>query len=107
MPLVNHKLKTKRDSGLQNNTSYRKAFLNRKLFPLNGTAYLCNCGHGGQNYYEGNYLVHTAKGNLLRGALFKEWTNIWNSSLQRTFTAGFEVYGEKAQDRKTQQWIFL
>ena len=52
----------------------------------------------GKTIDEANYSVHTAKGNLLQGAVFNEWANIWNSSLQRTFTAGFEVYGEKAQD---------
>ena len=52
----------------------------------------------GKTIDEANYSVHTAKGNLLQGAVFNEWTNIWNSSLQRTFTADFEVYGEKAQD---------
>lgn len=52
----------------------------------------------GKTIDEANYSLHTAKGNLLQGAVFNEWTNIWNSSLQRTFTADFEVYGEKAQD---------
>ena len=30
--------------------------------------------------------------------VFGEWTKIWNSDLVRTFTADFEVYGEKAQN---------
>lgn len=50
----------------------------------------------GKTIEEGNYTVHTAKGNLLQGAVFNEWTNTWNSSLQRIFTVDFEVYEEKA-----------
>jgi predicted transcriptional regulator YdeE len=55
-------------------------------------------GMVGKTFNGGNYSVHTAKGNLLQGAVFNEWTKIWNADLQRTFTADFEVYGEKAQD---------
>jgi len=38
------------------------------------------------------------KGNILQGLVYNEWTKIWNSDLARTFTADFEVYGEKAQN---------
>jgi predicted transcriptional regulator YdeE len=55
-------------------------------------------GMVGKTFKEENYSVHTAKGNLLQGVVFDEWTRIWNSNLPRTFTADFEVYGEKAQD---------
>ena len=55
-------------------------------------------GMVGKTFSEGNYSVHTAKGNLLEGAVFNEWTRIWNANLPRTFTADFEVYGKKAQD---------
>ncbi|MEO6314926.1 MAG: GyrI-like domain-containing protein [Chitinophagaceae bacterium] len=46
----------------------------------------------------GNYALFTAKGNLNEGIVFNEWTAIWNSSLQRAYTADFEIYGEKAQN---------
>jgi predicted transcriptional regulator YdeE len=36
------------------------------------------------------------KGNILQGVVFDEWTKIWNSDLERAFTADFEVYGEKS-----------
>ncbi len=45
-----------------------------------------------------HYSKHVAKGNLLQGAVFEEWIKIWSSDLDRTFTADFEVYGEKAQN---------
>lgn len=44
------------------------------------------------------YTKHIAKGNISHGVVFNEWTKIWNSDLDRTFTADFEVYGEKAQN---------
>ena len=47
---------------------------------------------------EANYTKYLAMGNILQGMVFNEWTKIWNSDLPRTFTADFEVYGEKAQN---------
>jgi len=55
-------------------------------------------GMTGKTFAEGNYTRHIAKGNILQGMVFTEWTKIWNSDLPRTFIADFEVYGEKAQD---------
>jgi predicted transcriptional regulator YdeE len=46
----------------------------------------------------GNYTKYTAEGNLQQGMVFNEWVKIWNSGIHRTYTADFEVYGEKAQD---------
>jgi predicted transcriptional regulator YdeE len=46
----------------------------------------------------GNYKLFTAKGNLMEGAIFQEWMNIWNSGVSRTYSVDFEVYGEKAKD---------
>lgn len=37
-----------------------------------------------------------AKGDLMRGAVYNEWVKIWNSELERTFTADFEVYDERS-----------
>jgi predicted transcriptional regulator YdeE len=45
-----------------------------------------------------NYERFTAKGNLAEGIVFNEWMKIWNSDLNRAFTADFEIYGEKAQN---------
>ncbi|OMQ12401.1 GyrI-like domain-containing protein [[Flexibacter] sp. ATCC 35103] len=41
-----------------------------------------------------------AKGNLAEGIVFNKWLEIWNSDLDRSFTADFEVYGEKTQNPK-------
>jgi predicted transcriptional regulator YdeE len=46
----------------------------------------------------GNYQLYTAKGKLEDGIVFREWTGIWNSSVKRSYTTDFEVYGEKAQN---------
>ena len=45
-----------------------------------------------------NYSKYTTKGNLQDGIVYNEWTKIWNSDLNRSYKADFEVYGEKAQD---------
>jgi predicted transcriptional regulator YdeE len=55
-------------------------------------------GMVGNTFEEANYSKHIAKGNILQGIVFDEWTKIWNSDLDRAFTADFEVYGEKAQN---------
>jgi predicted transcriptional regulator YdeE len=46
----------------------------------------------------GKYIKFVAKGNLTEGAVFKTWTKIWETDLQRKYTTDFEVYGEKAQN---------
>lgn len=55
-------------------------------------------GMVGKTFDEANYTKIVAKGNILQGMVFNEWTKIWNSNLDRTFTADFEVYGGKAQN---------
>jgi predicted transcriptional regulator YdeE len=47
---------------------------------------------------EGDYIRCTAKGNMTEGAVYHEWTRIWNSDIPRSYTTDFEVYGEKAQN---------
>jgi predicted transcriptional regulator YdeE len=47
---------------------------------------------------EDNYVKFVAKGSLLEGAVFNEWTKIWNSGMTRAYTVDFEVYGEKAKN---------
>lgn len=46
----------------------------------------------------GTYTKFVTKGDLTKGAVYEEWSKIWNSDLQREYTADFEVYGEKAQN---------
>lgn len=55
-------------------------------------------GMVGKTFEEATYTKHIAKGNIMQGIVYDEWTRIWNSDLERTFTADFEVYGEKAQN---------
>lgn len=47
---------------------------------------------------KGNYQKFIAKGNLMEGAVYNEWTKIWNTPIERKYTADFEVYGEKSQN---------
>ncbi len=46
----------------------------------------------------GTYTTFTAKGNLNEGIVVQEWMKIWNSDLDRAYTADIEIYGEKAQN---------
>lgn len=55
-------------------------------------------GMAGKSFDGGDYIRFTAKGNLAEGLVINEWLKIWNMDLGRTFTADFEIYGEKAQD---------
>jgi predicted transcriptional regulator YdeE len=55
-------------------------------------------GMVGKNFEETNYIKFVAKGDISQGIVFNEWTKIWNSNLNRTFTADFEVYGESAHN---------
>lgn len=65
-------------------------------------------GMVGKTFSGGKYLKRTAKGNILKGMIFDEWTKIWNSNIPRAYTADFEVYGEKAQNpEKAEVEIFL
>ena len=52
----------------------------------------------GKTIESANYEELIAKGNLAEGIVFNKWLEIWNSDLDRSFTADFEVYGEKTQN---------
>ncbi|MEM9934859.1 MAG: effector binding domain-containing protein [Bacteroidota bacterium] len=49
-----------------------------------------------KSFEGGKYLKTSAKGDLMKGVVVNKWMEIWNSELDRSFTADFEVYGEKA-----------
>lgn len=55
-------------------------------------------GMVGKVVHEAKYHKQVAIGNVSQGSVYNEWVKIWNSDLERTFTADFEVYGERAQD---------
>lgn len=46
----------------------------------------------------GNCTKFVSKGDLTKGAVYETWSKIWNTDLNRTYSADFEVYGEKAQN---------
>jgi predicted transcriptional regulator YdeE len=53
----------------------------------------------GQAFEGGKVAKFTSKGNLEDNIIYKKWLDIWNTDLDRTFTADFEIYGAKALDR--------
>lgn len=56
-------------------------------------------GLTGKAFGGGTYVPFNVKGDLMEGIVYHEWLRIWNSGIDRTFTADFEVYGPKAADR--------
>lgn len=55
-------------------------------------------GMVGKKIPAGKYVKKLVKGNLNEGVVFAEWEKIWNSDLDRAYTADFEVYGQKASN---------
>lgn len=52
----------------------------------------------GRSFAGGDYDHRVAKGNLNEGVVYQAWVDIWGTELDRSYTADFEVYGEKAQN---------
>ncbi|PWN72054.1 AraC family transcriptional regulator [Chryseobacterium phosphatilyticum] len=52
----------------------------------------------GKSFEGGDYVKFTAKGDLKKDLVIREWLKIWEMDMDRVFTADFEVYGEKAQN---------
>ena len=46
----------------------------------------------------GTYTKFVSKGDLTKGAVYNTWVQIWNSDINRAYSADFEVYGEKSQN---------
>jgi len=44
------------------------------------------------------YIKRVVTGNLLKGAVYEAWLDIWQSDLPRAYTADYEVYGAEAQN---------
>ncbi len=55
-------------------------------------------GMVGHTIAEAKYQKFVAVGNLMEGAVYNEWTKIWNTDLPRTYTSDFEIYNERSQD---------
>lgn len=55
-------------------------------------------GMVGKSVSGGNYVKTTARGDLTKGFIANEWSKIWRMDLERTYTADFEVFGEKARN---------
>lgn len=45
-----------------------------------------------------NYEKYTAKGKMSDDIVYNKWTEIWQSDLDRTYLADFEIYGERSVD---------
>ncbi|MFA8433703.1 MAG: effector binding domain-containing protein [Marinifilaceae bacterium] len=53
-------------------------------------------GMVGQSFDGGTYGKFVSKGDITKGVVLNTWNEIWNADLNRTYTADFELYGEKA-----------
>lgn len=47
---------------------------------------------------EANYAKFMAKGDLTKDAVINKWMEIWNSNLDRSYTADIEIYDDRAKD---------
>jgi len=55
----------------------------------------------GQSFKKSEYMKFISKGDISEGkVVYETWQKIWNTELNRTFVADFEIYGEKAQNPK-------
>ena len=61
----------------------------------------------GKSLAGGNYVKMTAKGDPTRGLIVHAWSKIWKMDLERTFTADFEVFDERAQNPVDAEVDFL
>ena len=61
----------------------------------------------GNSFEGGNYIKLTAKGDLMKGLVVNQWTQIWEMELDRAFSADYEVFGEKAQNPADAEIDFL
>ncbi|TRX62741.1 WYL domain-containing protein [Fulvivirga sp. M361] len=53
-------------------------------------------GMVGVSFEGGTYVPFVAKGDLTKGAVYQSWVEIWNTDLDRKYTADFEVYGQRS-----------
>ena len=51
-----------------------------------------------QSFEGGSFTTFIAKGDVTKGAVYDTWVEIWNTKLNRLYTADFEIYGEKARN---------
>ena len=54
-------------------------------------------GLAGKTIPDSKYQVYTSTGKLSE-SLARTWEGIWNSDLNRRYSADFDIYGEKAKD---------
>lgn len=52
----------------------------------------------GITIHKGNYTKFTAKGKANEPFVYNEWLKIWQSGIDRAYTADFEIYDFKSQD---------
>lgn len=55
-------------------------------------------GMVGKSFAGGSYRTFEAKGDLTKGAVYEAWYKIWQTGMDRSYDADFEIYGEKAQN---------
>ena len=52
----------------------------------------------GKSFDGGTYIKTSARGDLMKGLIVNHWAKIWETDLDRAYTADFEAFGEKAQN---------
>lgn len=55
-------------------------------------------GMVGWTIESGQFTQYALKGDLSTGLVYNKWTEIWQSDLERSFAADFEVYDQRSTD---------
>lgn len=51
-----------------------------------------------QEFKADTYMQFVSKGKMKDNSVYKTWTEIWESNLNRSYNLDFEVYGEKSMN---------
>ena len=55
-------------------------------------------GMVGRSFDGGTFAKFVSKGDTTKGSVYATWIDIWNTDLNRSYTADYESYGEKAKN---------
>lgn len=64
-------------------------------------------GMVGRLFAGGKYVKLNAKGDLSKGLIADQWSKIWDMKLDRSFTADFEVFDDRAGDPSNAELDFF
>lgn len=64
-------------------------------------------GLSGRHYAGGKYAKKVYTGNILAGAVYAAWKEIWSLNLERSYVADLEIYGAKAANPENAEFEIM